>query len=218
MAKDFSFPFYVNNWIGGTSYLSFEQKGAYLELLLLQFNHGKFKESQVKQVLNISYSCVWPEIQHKFITDGTFFWNEKMETVKEERRLYVESRRNNRLGKVSPSHDEHEKNISKTYVKRMEGESKDEDIVNGFNEFWKEYPKKKSKGTAEKWWLKHRPSHELFSKIIISLINLKKSNEWTKDNGKYIPHPASWLNAKGWEDEIATDTSASLLYTQKMVL
>jgi len=30
----------------------------------------------------------------------------------------------------------------------------------------------------------------------------KKSPEWTKDNGKYIPYPATWLNAKGWEDEL----------------
>ena len=30
----------------------------------------------------------------------------------------------------------------------------------------------------------------------------KKSKEWKKENGKYIPHPTTWLNQKRWEDEL----------------
>ena len=30
----------------------------------------------------------------------------------------------------------------------------------------------------------------------------KKTEEWQKEKGKYIPYPATWLNARGWEDEI----------------
>ena len=29
----------------------------------------------------------------------------------------------------------------------------------------------------------------------------KKSDDWLKESGKYIPYPATWLNARGWEDE-----------------
>jgi len=32
----------------------------------------------------------------------------------------------------------------------------------------------------------------------------KKTEEWQKEKGQYIPYPASWLNARGWEDEIET--------------
>ena len=28
----------------------------------------------------------------------------------------------------------------------------------------------------------------------------KKQQTWTKDGGKYIPHPATWLNRGNWED------------------
>jgi hypothetical protein len=28
-----------------------------------------------------------------------------------------------------------------------------------------------------------------------------RSEDWTKEGGQYIPYPATWLNAKGWEDE-----------------
>lgn len=127
MAKDFSFPFYVNNWLGGTMYLTFEQKGAYLELLLLQFNKGKFTETLVKQVLKTSYTSVWPVLLEKFETDGTYFWNEKMEEVKEERQNFINSRKTNRLGKTRKTSVKHMKKTSKTLVNHMEGEGESED-------------------------------------------------------------------------------------------
>jgi hypothetical protein len=37
--------------------------------------------------------------------------------------------------------------------------------------------------------------------MINSLEVAKKSRDWLKENGQYIPYPATWLNAKGWEDE-----------------
>ena len=100
MSKEPAFLFYPNDWLGGTMYLTFEQKGAYLEILLMQVSIGRFTEEQVKQVLNTSYSSVWKILKPKFLTDGTFFWNEKMDRVLESRRTFTESRRNNRLGKV----------------------------------------------------------------------------------------------------------------------
>ena len=38
--KDPAFLFYPNDWIGGTMGMTFEEKGAYMELLILQFNRG----------------------------------------------------------------------------------------------------------------------------------------------------------------------------------
>lgn len=67
--------------------------------------------------------------------------------------------------------------------------------------FYKDYPNKKSKGYAEKAWLKLKPSKELFISVMEGLEKAKNSKEWNKDEGKYIPHPSTWLNAKGWEDE-----------------
>jgi len=67
--------------------------------------------------------------------------------------------------------------------------------------FWKEYPKKKSKGQAEKAWLKIKPTQEMFIIIMEGLEKAKNSQEWENKEGEYIPYPATWLNAKGWEDE-----------------
>ena len=39
-------------------------------------------------------------------------------------------------------------------------------------------------------------------KVLKSLSLLENSDEWTKDDGKYIPHPSTWLNQRRWEDEV----------------
>ena len=70
-----------------------------------------------------------------------------------------------------------------------------------FARFWAAYPKKRSKGQAEKAWAKLQPDEQLVETMLATLERAKKSEEWRKENGRYIPYPASWLNAKGWEDE-----------------
>lgn len=71
-----------------------------------------------------------------------------------------------------------------------------------FNKFWNAYPKRKNKGDVEKWFLKHKPSEDLVNTMIEKIELLKKTDQWKKDNGQFIPYPSTWLNAKGWEDEI----------------
>ena len=71
-----------------------------------------------------------------------------------------------------------------------------------FETFWTAYPKKKSKGDARRAWEKLKPSDELITAIMEKLSALKKSPDWTKENGKYIPYPATWLNKEGWNDEV----------------
>ena len=70
-----------------------------------------------------------------------------------------------------------------------------------FDEFWAQYPKKRSKGQAERAWAKITPDDALFRCILDGLERAKRSRDWIKDAGAYIPYPATWLNAKGWEDE-----------------
>jgi len=79
--------------------------------------------------------------------------------------------------------------------------TKDKNIYARFEKFWKAYPKKKSKGQAEKAWLRARPDEQLLATMIATIERAKKSEEWRREMGKYIPYPATWLNAKGWEDE-----------------
>lgn len=71
-----------------------------------------------------------------------------------------------------------------------------------FDKFWQAYPKKVSKKEAQKSWKKINPSLELFEKILKALEMVKQTEQWKKDNGKFIPYPATWLNKERWTDEI----------------
>lgn len=68
----------------------------------------------------------------------------------------------------------------------------------GFDEFWKAYPKKKNKIDAQKAFVKVKaPLQTLLSAIE----HQKQSEQWKKNNGQFIPYPATWLNRGAWEDE-----------------
>lgn len=71
-----------------------------------------------------------------------------------------------------------------------------------FDKFWQAYPRKVSKKEAQKSWKKINPSLELFEKILKALEMVKQTEQWKKDNGKYVPYPATWLNQERWTDEI----------------
>lgn len=68
-----------------------------------------------------------------------------------------------------------------------------------FLSFWNMYPKKKSKGDAFKAFKKLNAAE--YPAIKTGLEAAKKSADWQKNNGEFIPYPASWLNDRGWEDE-----------------
>lgn len=70
-----------------------------------------------------------------------------------------------------------------------------------FERFWAAYPKKKSKGQARRAWDKLKPGSTMVDQMLLAIERAKQSEDWQKDGGQYIPYPATWLNAEGWEDE-----------------
>lgn len=75
-------------------------------------------------------------------------------------------------------------------------------LENRFELFWKAYPKKKAKKTAWNAFKKIKPDEALFSRIMEAIGRYRTSQEWQRDGGQYIPHPATWLNGGCWDDEI----------------
>lgn len=69
-----------------------------------------------------------------------------------------------------------------------------------FEVFWKLYPKKASKKDALKAWKKI--DAELFDHIIDSLGTHRGCEQWVKDEGKFIPNAATWLNGEKFNDEV----------------
>ncbi len=70
-----------------------------------------------------------------------------------------------------------------------------------FEEFWKAYPRPVGKGAAFKAWTRAKLNPDLAQQLHASLTIQRKSEQWTRNNGQFIPHPATWLNQRRWEDE-----------------
>ena len=95
MGKDPAFLFYPNDWIGGTMGMTFEEKGAYMELLMMQFNRGHMTSHMVGQVVG----QIWDKIAGKFVQDENGLWyNKRLEDEVNARKSFVNSRKNNLKG------------------------------------------------------------------------------------------------------------------------
>lgn len=73
-------------------------------------------------------------------------------------------------------------------------------VADGFEIFWKLYPKKKSRKDALKAWNKLNPDAEQRDVMIAALAQHCVSRDWTKDAGQYIPMASTWLNGERWHD------------------
>lgn len=82
------------------------------------------------------------------------------------------------------------------------------DRANLFETFYSAYPKHQAKKQALKAFEKLNPDDELFAAIMAALENQKQSDQWQRDNGQFIPLPATWLNGRRWEDEPTADGKA----------
>lgn len=67
-----------------------------------------------------------------------------------------------------------------------------------FAAFWSAYPRKVGKGAARRAWAKARPP---LDQVLEAISWQRESEQWRRDQGQFIPHPATWLNQGRWEDE-----------------
>ena len=70
----------------------------------------------------------------------------------------------------------------------------------GFEAFWAAYPRKVAKEAAAKAFARLRPDERLLGLMLAELRRQAASAAWQKDRGEFVPHAATWLNGKRWED------------------
>ena len=71
-----------------------------------------------------------------------------------------------------------------------------------FDRFWKAYPRKVGKDNARRAFAKRKVDAALLRTMLDAIATWAESDQWTKEGGKYIPYPATWLNRAGWKDEL----------------
>jgi uncharacterized protein YdaU (DUF1376 family) len=215
VAKDPAFLFYSSDFLVGTYTMTDTQVGKYVRLLCLQHQHGHLDEATMFSVCQLEKS-----VMDKFTTDENgCYYNKRLDEEVNRRNDYSASRARNRqnrnivptqakdMNNICSTHDEHmeteTETITNTPISTSKTAGKNADIE-GFNSFWESYPNKKAKPVALKAWKKLNPDIELTTTIMSALEKQKGTEQWKKDGGQYIPHPATWLNQRRWEDKIVS--------------
>jgi hypothetical protein len=71
-----------------------------------------------------------------------------------------------------------------------------------FEQWWTEYPKKRSKEAAFKTWKKVKSKLPPLDKHIEIVKNWSMTDDWKKEGGQFIPYPQKWLSEGKWMDEV----------------
>ena len=213
-SDSFWFKFYPDKYLGGTIGFTLEMHGAYLMLLLKQWNSGPIKEEDAIATIG----DLWNKIKHKFLYTESGYVNVRMDIEKNHKAKISEKRISAVLSRYNKYKNQNVKtgynctsNVVQTsllYSSSNSSSSKDKkkdkkkDIYNNlFLNFWELYPKKTGKGAAWKKWKRIKEPSVVIEKIKEALMWQKQLYQWTKNGGEYIPYQATYLNEKRWEDE-----------------
>jgi hypothetical protein len=90
------------------------------------------------------------------------------------------------------------------------------DTESQFDTFWNLYPRKIGKENARKSWNRTATNQKTVTAILSALPNHVESPQWRKDNGQFIPHPATWLNQRRWEDVLTVNAHAQVKRIERL--
>ena len=85
--------------------------------------------------------------------------------------------------------------------KRRKAATAGSDLGAGFGRWWAAYPRRASKGDAEKAWRTLAPDEALVDRIVAATVAAARRDRWREQGGRFVPYPATWLRARGWEDD-----------------
>ena len=87
---------------------------------------------------------------------------------------------------------------------RTRAREKNAETEKRFERFWTAYPRKVGKKEALKAFTRASPDDALLERMLTAVEKYKRSDQWTRDAGAFIPNPATWINQERWTDEIQT--------------
>lgn len=216
--------FYVADYLADTTHLTAEEHGAYMLLLFSYWQTGKplriDRLATVARIPNERWPSVADTLSEFFHVTETHWVQFRVEADLEavNSKVVTASNAGKASARAKALKKQQELNDRSTNVNdplQRNGNHKDTDtdtdknknntppmVDDLFPKFWKMYPNKKGKAAAEKAWKKLKVTADLFGQIAEGLAAQVVCEAWVKDGGQFIPHPATWLNGKRWEDEV----------------
>jgi uncharacterized protein YdaU (DUF1376 family) len=232
MAKpDIWMPLYIGDYLADTMHLTTEQHGAYLLLIMAYWKNGgalSSNDSRLAATCRLSIDA-WSMHKH---TLASFFdtWSdpelwilvraekemEKAGNNQEKRTLRAQKAAAARWGidatsnapsiqqamlnecpSPSPSYKD-----QKTLKAPLSPKAKKTSDPSWFDQFWKLYPNKVGKPKAKTSFENRCKTQADFKAIMDGLAKHVVSELFMKDEGRFQPHPTTWLNQDRYNDEV----------------
>lgn len=191
---------YVSDYLADTAHLTAQQHGAYLLLLMNYWQKGKPLDNTNERLQYVARMTGEEWEANKDIL-AEFFWIDGD--------TWSHTRIDNDLEKVREKSEKASKAGQRSFSVRSTGvehsfnhkdKDKEEDkdnIKEGFDEFWKIYPRKAGKQEARKVF------QRALSNATLAEI-LEGARRYAADPNRqpqFTAHPATWLNQGRWSDE-----------------
>jgi 2'-5' RNA ligase len=90
--------------------------------------------------------------------------------------------------------------------------------MDDFEIFWRAYPRRVAKAVARKAWMQTAKIRPPLEELLAAINNQCQSEQWQKDGGQYIPHPATWLRGERWSDEMEINVPKQLSKTLNTIV
>lgn len=216
-------PLFIGDYLADTQRLTAEQHGAYLLLIMDYWRSGSLPNDD--EVLNLITKGAWT--RHKgvllnfFQQDGATLRHSRIEKeIAEAAEKHKKAKEkataaaSKRWGKdATSSATSNTSGISQAMHKQCPSPSPSPSPsslqttlkepptpTGGFDDFWKVYPRKTSKGQAKRAWTAAAKKADP-PQILEALQS--QIDTWRREarQPEYIPHPATWLNGERWLDE-----------------
>jgi uncharacterized protein YdaU (DUF1376 family) len=209
------YQFNIGDYASHTRHLTAIEDIAYRRLLDLYYLHERplnsGSASVARQINMREYESEVSSVLEEFFTLTDEGWinvradkeishyRGKIEQASRAGKASAERRLNVRSTDVQPTNNHkpitnNQEPINKEYIDR-------------FNVFWKQYPRKVAKPNALKAWNKIKPDDVVFKKMLDAINQQGLSSKEIQ----FVPHPATWLNAQRWEDEISVQSNMNQL-------
>jgi len=201
---------HIGDFIKATSRLTDSQAMAYLRLIWMYYDSEKPLSNDIEVLalqIGLPIDDVHLLLRAYFRLEDGVWKHSRCDAEIEEYRSFVDKK--SLAGKASA---EQRKNKRLTTAEQVLNEcstdvqltnnhkpiTNNQEYIDRFDVFWKQYPRKVAKPNALKAWLKIKPDDVVLKKMLDAI----NQQGLPSKEIQFVPHPASWLNAKRWEDEI----------------
>jgi uncharacterized protein YdaU (DUF1376 family) len=208
------FRFYPGDFYLDTATWSDTECGAFIRCLSFQWEKG-FIPNDIDRLARIAHSMSDPLVRDTVLEkfekapgNPGHLVNAKLESVrvalvsyKEKLSAAGKKGADKKWGNDSLAIDDPNGLASgKSKPKSNNKETKNKISKETWESFWSAYPRKVGKKKAGEALNKINPDAKLLQIILTAVRVQCKSEQWTKDAGQFIPHPATWLNQERWND------------------